>query len=400
MESPPWQGARQRNGRTIGPKSLRRAPRAVFWPTVTLALREASPHARALRPAAQLLTEAAREARVLGAATPLNLAEERARLAQALARGELPRPRWRYGRGGRGELRARLTRLARALAGVDGPLASLYRARAEELELECALIDAVGTRAFGDLAARRFLSSEGVDRGLDFARQHVGDSEPERARGAALASHDPSPSSLASRMRAELVARRIPYRVCVVEGLSALAATGDGAVFVAHGRETRGDDVPRTVLHEIDGHVLPRVRAAGAPLALFRFGAARATDDQEGYALLLEERAGFLGPSRRRELSARRVAVALATDGASYGECARALMTQHGFSAEAAARLAERVYRGGDGACLGLARDRAYLDAWLRLRAAFAEEPRLEGLVSGGQISLDAARALAAHALA
>ncbi|HQY64146.1 MAG TPA: DUF1704 domain-containing protein [Polyangiaceae bacterium] len=366
---------------------------------MNLELREASSQARALRPAAELLAEAAREARLLGAATPVNLTEERARLAQALARGECPRPRWRYGRGGRGELRARLTRLARALEGVEGPLAALYLARAEELALECALVGAVGTGAFGPLAARRFLEAEGVERGLDFAREHVGDHEPEAALGPSLPSHDPSPSSLVSRMRAELSARGIPFRVCVVEGLSALAATGDGAVFVAHGRETRGDDVPRTVLHELDGHVLPRVRAAAAPLALFRFGAARATDDQEGYALLLEERGGFLGPARRRELSARRVAVQLAVDGASYGECARALMTRHAFEAGAAARLAERVYRGGDGVCLGLARDRVYLDAWLRLRAAFAEEPHLEGLVSGGQISLAAARALAGHPL-
>lgn len=357
-------------------------------------------HAQELRPASQLLADAAREIRLLGAATPLNLVEERARLALALGRGESPRPRWRYARSGHGELRARLARLAGVLGGLSGPLPPLYQARAEELELECALIDAVGTRAFGALATQRFLVVEGADRGLAFAEAHVGDVDPERALGPALASHDPSPESLVSRMRAELRARRIPFRVRVVEGLSALAATGDGAVFVAHGRPTRGDDVARTVVHEIDGHVMPRVRAAAAPLALFRFGTARATDDQEGYALLLEERGGFLGPSRRRELSARRVAVELASDGASYGECARALMGRHGLSAEQAARLAERVYRGGDGTCVGLARDRAYLDAWLRLREALAAEPRLEGLVSGGQLSLVGAQWLADHRLA
>ncbi len=195
----------------------------------------------------------------------------------------------------------------------------------------------------------------------------------------------------------ELGRRKAPFSVRVVRGLSALAATGERHVLVAEGRLVSEEDVERTVVHEIDGHVMPRVRALAEPLALFRFGTARGTCDQEGYALLHEERAGFLGDERLRELSARRLAVHLACGGADYEEAARALISRYGFSFEDAARVAERAFRGGDGSASGLVRDLPYLGSWLRLRDAF-EDPlegrHLEDLISRGQVSLGAAKVL------
>ena len=99
----------------------------------------------------------------------------------------------------------------------------------------------------------------------------------------------------------------------------------------------------------------------------------------------------------------RRLAIHLAEASAPFDTCARALVDTHGVSPEDAARLSERAYRGGTGDGPGLVRDRPYLESWLRMRAAFddpREGPTLEGIVSRGQISLDAARVLRGAGLA
>lgn len=360
---------------------------------------------RELSPATTLLESASREVRLLAAATPKNLLEERTRLARALSLGTPASPRWLYGKVDVSGTRVRLSRLARALESAEEPLARHYRARAQELELECRFVENVGFRSVEPLARERFggaTDDPGLLHALGFltapplAQEAVeGRVEPQTSASTpeeTLASDDPSPRSLASRMRQELGARKLPFAVRVVPGLSALAATGETYVLVASGRPTRPEDVERTVLHEIEGHVLPRVRAREGSLPLARFGTARGSDDQEGYALFLEERAGFLGPRRMRELCARRLAIAFAMSGATYMESARKLHEDHGLEPLDAVRVAERAYRGGDGNCLGLARDRPYLESWLRVREASRTEPHLLDVLAKGQISLDAAR--------
>ena len=369
--------------------------------------------ARQLHGADAWLGLASRSVRILAAATPENLIEERARLTVALTRGARAVPAWHYtraapARGGEAtRLRPVLEGLASALENLDEPLTLLYAARARELALECAMCEAVGTPVFSALARARF--EEADDRGLRFARDLLAkDLQQERDRRAApdcrpaptegaLRTDDPSPRSLMSRLRAELGKHRAPFAVRAVRGLSALAATGERHVLVAEGRYASTEDVERTVVHEVAGHVLPRVRAETERLAIFRFGTAKGSCDQEGYALLLEERGGFLGRERLRELCARRVTVEHASAGASYEEAARLLVDVHGFTFEEAARVAERAFRGGTGSAAGLVRDRPYLGAWLRLREAFQSEDdgaALEDVVSRGQVSLAAARIL------
>lgn len=357
---------------------------------------------RELAPATTLLESASREVRLLSAATPKNLLEERVRLARALESGTEATPRWLYTKLDVGATRVRLARLVRALETVDEPLARHYRARAEELELECRFVANVGFRSVEALARERFAGATddpGLRHALAFVKEASDGATTTNGAGRdsaksndLLASDDPSPRSLASRMKQELGARRLPFAVRVVPGLSALAATGETYVLVASGRPTRPEDVERTVLHEIEGHVLPRVRAREGHVPLARFGTARGSDDQEGYALLLEERGGFLGPRRMRELCARRLAIAYAMAGATYMESARKLHEDHGFDPLDAVRVAERAYRGGDGNCLGLARDRPYLESWLSIREAAERDPRLLEVLAKGQISLEAAR--------
>jgi hypothetical protein len=358
---------------------------------------------RELGPAETLLLAASRLVRPLSAATPENLLEERARLTKALERGSRAAPAWRYTPGPRESTRLRplLENLADALERRDDAFPRMYGERARELALECAMCDAVGTGAYSALALARFADAE--DPGLEHALRCLASpstlslATAKKEAGELFRTDALLPHSLTMRLRMELGRRRAPFAVRVVRGLSALAATGERHVLVAEGRLVSREDVERTVVHEIDGHVMPRVRALAEPLALFRFGTARGTCDQEGYALLHEERAGFLGDERLRELSARRLAVHLACGGADYEEAARALVSRYGLSSEDAVRVAERAFRGGDGRSSGLVRDLPYLGAWLRLRDAL-EDPHegrhLEDVMSRGQVSLGAAKVL------
>src|SRR5262249_10654130 len=145
--------------------------------------------------------------------------------------------------------------------------------------------------------------------------------------------------------------------VMVSPNLASLAATGDGFVQIAADRWMSRRDVQRTVLHEIDGHVLPRLAGERAALGIFGVGTAWGSGDQEGRALALERRMGFLEPGRRRELALRHVAARSVEAGADFTSTARFLLDQ-GAPLEDALRIAARVHRGG-----GLGREAVYLPA-------------------------------------
>jgi pimeloyl-ACP methyl ester carboxylesterase len=115
-------------------------------------------------------------------------------------------------------------------------------------------------------------------------------------------------------------------------------------------------------MHEIEAHAIPRTRAAQARIAIFQIGTARGIDDQEGLALVLEERLGFLTPRRKRELAARHLAVEAMDGGARFTDNVHGLVKEHGLTPREAVLVAERAYRGGDGTSPGLGRERIYLD--------------------------------------
>ncbi len=192
-------------------------------------------------------------------------------------------------------------------------LGHVYAARAREIALESLLATEVGTAAFAARARARFPPQGTASEASRLARAWVADPEPPSS--ASTTSDGADPGSLVSRLRAEIGRHRLPFRVVVVEGLAPLAATGDGAVWVTAGRAISRVDVERTVLHEIEGHVLPRFRASTLPLGIFATGTASGTDEQEGLALLLEERHGFLRGARRRELALRHRAVEAMDEG-------------------------------------------------------------------------------------
>lgn len=340
--------------------------------------------------ATRLLAAAAASVRLLGAVVPENSGPEERRLREALARGLPLEPRWSYRKNDHGVLRRHLESAAEALAAPGHPLLLLHAERAEELALEAALASAAGTASFGELAAVRFASTDAGS--ADEARRLAEDwaAEPDTApEDERLASDDPAPGSLLQRMREEVGRRGLPFAVVVHPALMALAATGERQILVAAGRPVGRADVERTVMHEIEGHALPRVNAR-RHMPLLQFGTARGVDDQEGVALQLEARHGFHGAARRRELAGRHLAALSMRDGASFHDTVVALTTRWGFDAEQALRIAIRAFRGGRGDGPGLGRERVYLEAFVRARRLLAVRPEAEVILRQGQIGMAA----------
>jgi hypothetical protein len=352
------------------------------------------------------LTMAVGQIRLIRAVTPTNADAELASLAQAFRRGVPRLPRWRYEAP---PLPPELPDALEALAAyldTEPPLGTIYAARARELRLEAAIVEAAGTPKVTALAARRFLGTspaDGVDGrkaddlALDWTEQGPRDEalREDDAETRVRSCDTSDPRSLVLRMSAEVGKRHLSMRVAVQDGMASLAATGDGVILVAAHKWLTPRDVERTVVHEIEGHALPRARAARSPLALFAIGTARGIDDQEGRAIAIEEAAGFLDSARKYELGCRHLAARAALEGADFADVVSLLRKRHATVADAV-RIAARVGRGGQGAG-GLAREIVYLLARCKLtRLAAAHDGRqIEEVMRGGRIAADVALELA-----
>jgi hypothetical protein len=331
----------------------------------------------------RLLGRSAERALVLPACTPTNLGPELARLRASFAATQPRAPRFEYlSVKDTGEQQDSLLRAADDVAQ-HGALASLYAERAREVVLEMRICSAVGGADFYALARRRYATGDVHGRRAD-ALANAWLDAPEEPEEMTTTSDDPAdPRSLLSRMRAEAGRRRLPMYVKLSDRLSALAATGAGVVYVATGKRLSVRAVERIVLHEIEGHAVPRARAAKATLAIFGLGTARGADEQEGRALVLERQAGLLDVRRRKELARRHLACRSLERGADFVETVNALRN-NGTTLDDALRIAARVYRGG-----GLGREIVYLPAMLRV-----EQARCDAVLSMGQVSVAAAEVL------
>ncbi|MBX3229350.1 MAG: DUF1704 domain-containing protein [Labilithrix sp.] len=349
--------------------------------------------------AERLLIEAVRSVRLLGSVVPRNAAQERARLVDVFESGGIATPRWSYARSDHTALRKALARAAHRLEADAHPVGRLYADRARELEVEAALASEVGTGVLGALARARFRSENPAKAGeaTILARKWIneGRDAPEPASAEMVLTDANVPGSLLTRMREEVGRLMLPFAVVVQPSLAALAATGESHILVAANRSCTREDVERTVMHEIEAHAIPRARAAQGRLAIFQIGTARGIDDQEGFALVLEERHSFLGPKRKRELAARHLAVEAMDGGARFHENVEALVKEHGLTVREAVLIAERTYRGSDGTTPGLGRERIYLEAFIRVGEHLAKKPADEGFLTSGQVSIDAIPTLA-----
>lgn len=320
---------------------------------------------------------AMRRVRLIGAATPTNAEAEIERLTAALEAGRPSFPQWEH--------RPERTTIP-ALPGASGSI-DLVRARIEELRLEAAMAEAAGTPAFAPLAAERFHEPARALRAADRTAQAWA-ALPTSTEDDLVPTDDGSdPRSLLSQVRAAIGRARAPFAV-KVSTLGALAATGEHTVYVARGRFTTPRAARRIAIHEVSGHVMPRVRARRLH-AIFELGTARGTDEQEGLAVLYEERAGLLDDARRVDLARRHIAARAMRDGADFVEVTRAL-ARMGAPCRDAITIASRVFRGSNGRFPGLGRESVYITCFSRVRAHLDKHPGDEALLASGQIAIAA----------
>lgn len=341
---------------------------------------------RLLRPRDALFNTAERELALLARCRPRNAEAEQARLLEAW-RGDAPRlPRWSYsGRPDLAPLRAELECAVRGLSESD-PIQLLYVERAQELLLEIGIVEAIGTSRLGRLAAERFVLGTPADHegALALATDWVGAPAP-AACGERVASDDAGdPRSLYCRMCRAVGELRLAFRVELSDRLSACAATGDGLILVARGRKLTENDARRIVVHEVEGHALPRHRAQQEAFGLFASSSRSGNDEQEGYALYRELCAGLLDEGRRVELALRHQAAVCVRLGADWVETVRRLL-ELGAELELAASIASRVHRAG-----GLAREIVYMPAFQRVSSAIAADASTADWLSRGRLSLEA----------
>ncbi|HEX3774551.1 MAG TPA: tyrosine/phenylalanine carboxypeptidase domain-containing protein [Polyangiaceae bacterium] len=342
------------------------------------------------RDAARLLARAETEIRLIDRAQPRNAAAEREALIAAWGAGKPRAPRFEYAaRANFGELRRALAGVARSLEA-EGPLGTLYAERARELELEAELAECIDTTEFAAHCAQRYAALDAADaaRASGWATRWL-DAADDRAEALLHRSDDRGDAkSLVSAL--ERASEGLPVRLEIRPNQAAAASVGEGFIGLRPGLWHSEREVRRIVLHEIEGHARPRVLAQREPLALFRIGAARSSDDEEGRALLLERRARVLEGSRRRELARRHLAAERVRAGASFVGTVSELI-ERGQDIESSVEAACRAFRGG-----GLGREYVYLSALARVQRVFADEPELERWLERGRLSIAAARALAA----
>ncbi|MFO0694564.1 MAG: DUF1704 domain-containing protein [Polyangiales bacterium] len=297
--------------------------------------------------------------------------EERARLVEAASKGRHVVPRFSV-------LRVPVERAAFAVVDRARRLAeahvagALYAARLDELELDLAMMDALGDpRRVRPMSARRF------GRGSSLVWVHGREVTVRSVADELLAHLEPAPEKKTLPARAtafgpslEDLARRVAaiagldVEVRIEPRLVANAAAGERTVFLAD-RWFGAREAVRLAVHEVLGHLVAAANGRRQPLGLLATGTAGSFEDQEGLSILLEDRAGVLDAERLRILAGRVLATDAMHEGASFGEAVRLLRDEHGFGVESAITLAERAYRGG-----GIARDVVYLRGYLRVREA------------------------------
>jgi len=332
----------------------------------------------------QLLRRAEAEIRLLDRAQPSNAVAEREALIAEYGAGRQREPNFEYAPPPElGKLRGALSASASAIGGF-GALGAAYAARALELECEAAAAEQVGTAAFAGCCARRYPleTSPDAEAADGWAARWIqaADDPPRKLH---RSDDRADPESLICAL--ERLAEGLPVRV-QIRNQTAAASVGDGFIGVRAGLWHSSETVTRIALHEIEGHVRPRVLAQREPLGLLRVGAAKSNDDEEGRALLLERGAGVLGGARRRELARRHLAARAVRAGASFRDIVGQLLGL-GQDIASAVEAACRALRGG-----GLAREYVYLVSLARVSRAFELEPELESYFEHGRVSVEAAR--------
>lgn len=337
-----------------------------------------------------LLLQAEEHIALLDSFAPLNFESEKRRIERLLAHGAVSLPRYEYRRERLRALQLASRQISSAeelltQGGASGLLLEIFLERSKELEVEVRLVAARDTEQVVCLSRERYLFSDAeLARGAELAElwlQEAADASiPESARPGGevkLASYLVQKSRLAG------------YSFRVLErSMPSIAAVGGDCLFVRKGALVEKEEAERIWVHEVGAHLLPRLQAkrSGPP---FCVGTASANEDEEGRAILLEERAGLLGRERKLELALRFVLASAARLSLPRLSSLALRLVQEGASSAQVADAVCRVSRGG-----GLAREVSYLASFVRVKDALESEPELEAWMERGRVSVDAARRL------
>jgi hypothetical protein len=327
------------------------------------------------------LLQAQQTVALLQRCQPLNMRRELARVQAAWREGQPLAPIFEY---------APLPPLRRVTADLAafaelmtcGPWGELLAERAAEIASEAALVQALGTPAFVLAARRRYWQphATAMAEAAVLAKNWLDSPRPTGSEGKLHRTDDRhDPKSLLRRIETLLGERRLPFKVQVVSNLVPVAATGDGVILIAEGRWLSALETARVAVHEVLAHALPRALAT-APL--WQLGTAGAADEEEGRALLIEQRHDLMGAERRVALAFRHLAAQALFDGAGYVEVVR-LLLDRGCASDQAVMVTARVFRGG-----GLGREIVYLPALLRVSAGLRADPTLEQWFERGRVAL------------
>lgn len=273
---------------------------------------------------------------------------------------------------------------------MDSEAPDLYLPRLEELETELLLLESLGrwkhvrpmaARLFGTGSERLFADAEHT--ALDAAHEILAHA-PATSEPKTVPAESVEGLNLRDLMLSYAKHVRLQIAVRVDPGLIANAAVGERTVFIAD-RCFGAHEAQRLATHEIYGHMVSAFNGRAQALGILAMGTAGSFGDQEGVAIYLEELAGLLDPCRQRTLAGRLLATHAMHAGVSFSDAARALVSEHDFSAAGAVTLCERAFRAG-----GVARDAVYLTSWLRVRRAVSRRETSLAELQVGKVSLSA----------
>lgn len=348
-----------------------------------------------LRRLEDVLLSIERDIGLIAAFFPINLDAESGRLAMALKQGDFYQPQFVY-RESSAE-RARNAPMAERLQAIEMTLASIQAVekerperfivgllleRVRELSLELEIVRTeVGP---GVAAAARCLYAfgpEALGAADALAAQWLDEPRVEEER--------PSDESLCASFGR--LASKSGYSISILDrDIASTAAISNDCLVARRGARVSSQEAERLFIHEVEGHLFPRRRAKEQPTP-FQIGTRDCNADEEGRAILLEERSRHLSPSRRLSLAVRHSVAQAVRNGSDLDQLALRLVWKNGAGVDLVAREVCRSLRGG-----GLAREIVYLPAYLRVRRALLKHPEDEDWMALGRISTAAAREFSA----
>lgn len=339
---------------------------------------------------------------LLDSLTPTNFSSEVARLASSFDKGDALLPQFRFT--SEHERRSRSDSVSATLVAAQLALAD----RGFQKELVPGLCELLCERIFELSLEVQMLRECGrpVVQQLAVARYPFTPLEIEAARNLAEMwssapddSQDDPPCDEGDRSLAAAFEEKrrqmgpLSERIIIAErNLASLCAVGGAHLYVKRGVRVKNAEVERLWRHEVEGHLLPRLQAELEPTP-FSIGAPGSSIDEEGRAVLLEEKYGFLHAGRRRDLALRfLLALALREGGDDAVREQLRLARERGAPAASLARAVCRIYRGG-----GLAREVIYLPGYLRVKATLGSTPSLDEFFQRGLVSIASLPFFATH---